>query len=36
MFNVLIVDDESVQREGIKDLISQYRFPFKYWKPRME
>ena len=26
MFNVLIVDDESVQREGIKDLISQYRF----------
>ena len=29
MFNVLIVDDESVQREGIKDLISQYRFPFQ-------
>ncbi|MHA2855747.1 response regulator transcription factor [Paenibacillus lautus] len=29
MFNVLVVDDESVQREGIKDLISQYRFPFQ-------
>ncbi|RAR43075.1 response regulator [Paenibacillus sp. MDMC362] len=29
MFNVLIVDDESVQREGIKDLIFQYRFPFQ-------
>lgn len=29
MFNVLIVDDESIQREGIKDLIFQYRFPFQ-------
>lgn len=29
MFNVLIVDDESIQRESIKDLISQYRFPFQ-------
>src|SRR4051812_41758793 len=29
LFNVLIVDDEYVQREGIKDLISQYRFPFQ-------
>lgn len=28
MFNVLVVDDEHVQREGIKDLISEYRFPF--------
>lgn len=29
MFNVLIVDDESVQREGIKDWISHYGFPFQ-------
>jgi len=29
MFNVLVVDDESVQREGIKDLISHYGFPFQ-------
>ncbi|RAW12853.1 DNA-binding response regulator [Paenibacillus taichungensis] len=29
MFNVLVVDDESVQREGIKDLISYYGFPFQ-------
>lgn len=29
MFNVLVVDDEHIQREGIKDLISHYRFPFQ-------
>lgn len=28
MFNVLIVDDEHIQREGIRNLISQYKFPF--------
>lgn len=28
MYNVLIVDDEHVEREGIKSLISQYEFPF--------
>lgn len=29
MFNVLVVDDECVQREGIKDWISHYGFPFQ-------
>jgi two-component system response regulator YesN len=29
MFNVLIVDDEHIEREGIKTLIAQYQFPFK-------
>jgi two-component system response regulator YesN len=28
MFNVLVVDDECVQREGIKNLIAHYGFPF--------
>lgn len=28
MFNVLVVDDEHIQREGIKNLIYQYKFPF--------
>lgn len=28
MFNVLVVDDECVQREGIKNLIALYGFPF--------
>ncbi|MEV5027140.1 response regulator transcription factor [Paenibacillus sp. LPE1-1-1.1] len=28
MFNVLIVDDEQIEREGIKNLITQYKFPF--------
>ncbi|WP_426250111.1 response regulator transcription factor [Paenibacillus pabuli] len=32
MFNVLVVDDECVQREGIKDLISHYGFPFQVWE----
>lgn len=29
MLNILIVDDDYVEREGIKSLISDYRFPFK-------
>lgn len=28
MFNVLVNDDECVQREGIKNLIAHYGFPF--------
>ncbi|CAM3403502.1 Two component transcriptional regulator, AraC family [Paenibacillus lactis] len=27
MMNVLVVDDEATEREGIKDLIRQYKFP---------
>lgn len=29
MMNVLVVDDESTEREGIKNLIEQHKFPFR-------
>jgi two-component system response regulator YesN len=32
MFNVLIVDDEHMEREGIRSLIHQYKFPFNVYE----